>query len=63
MPLANAYDRWKDAECEHIANPGKQTAEAADEAYEALAAVAFQNGYDPASGIDVVAWVYTEIAE
>lgn len=63
MPLANAYDRWRDAEAAYTSCPSPSTAAAADEALEALSALAYQNGYEPTSDIDVVAWVYTEIAE
>lgn len=62
MPLANAYDRWKDAEAAYTSLPSPSTAAAADEALEALAALAYQNGYEPNGSLGLTEWVVREIA-
>ena len=62
MPLANAYDRWRDAEAAYTTSPSPITAAAADEALEALSAVAYQNGYEPNGSLGLAEWVMREIA-
>ena len=62
MPLANAYDRWRDAEAAYAAFPTVKTSEAADEALEAMSALAYQNGYEPNGSLGLTEWVVREIA-
>lgn len=61
-PLANAYDRWRDAEAAYTSLPSPSTAAAADEALEALSALAYQNGYEPNGSLGLTEWVVREIA-
>ena len=60
--LANAFDRWRNAEASYAAWPTPSTAAAADEALEALSAVAYQNGYEPDGILGLAEWVVREIA-
>ena len=62
MPLANAHDRWRDAEAAYTSHPSPNTAAAADEALEALSAIAYQNGYEPNGSLGLTEWVVREIA-
>ena len=62
MPLANAYDRWQDAVNDYVNNPGLEMGNAVDDALEALAATAFQAGWDPNGSLGLTEWVMREIA-
>jgi hypothetical protein len=62
MFLASAYDRWRDAEVAYTSLPSPSTAAAADDALEALSALAYQNGYEPGGSLGLAEWVVREIA-
>lgn len=61
-PLHNAWGRWMDAEMDYLQDPCAITANAAEEALEALAALAYQNGYEPNGSLGLTEWVVREIA-
>ena len=61
-PLHNAWGRWMDAEIIYLADPCPFTASRADEALEALSAIAYQNGYEPNGSLGLTEWVVREIA-
>ena len=69
MTLSEAYLDWMVAEGNHSLVPIhnreglRVTANAADEAFEQMSAIAFQQGYDPAGPLGIVEFVMREIAK
>ncbi|MBS0370951.1 MAG: hypothetical protein JSS57_17350 [Proteobacteria bacterium] len=51
-----------DAEMDYLQDPCAITANAAEEALEALSALAYQNGYEPNGSLGLTEWVVREIA-
>lgn len=62
LRLENAYDEYLAVEGAYAADPTPDKARAADDALEALSAIAYQNGYEPSGSLGLTEWVVREIA-
>jgi len=63
MTLSEAYEEWRQLEADYAFMPCFPTGKRADEAFETLSSIAFQQGYDPAGPLGIVEFVMREIAK
>ena len=63
MTLAEASEEWREAEADYVSSPSPSSGNRADEAFEQMSAIAFQQGYDPAGPLGIVEFVMREIAK